>query len=135
MIRPDFTFYQLIVTAAPIGIIFANKDGIIELWNPAAEAVFGYHSEEAVGQSLDLIIPTDLREAHWRGYRAAMASGQIKYSGQLLATRSRHKDGGKIYVELAFGIIKSSSQQVFGLWPWRGISLGDTQKKSLCANA
>jgi PAS domain S-box-containing protein len=114
MSRPGFTLYQLIVTEAPIGIIFANRDGIIELWNPAAEAVFGYNSEEAVGQSLNLIIPKDLREAHWKGYRAAMASGQTKYNGQLLATRSRHKDGRKIYVELAFGVIKDGSRQVLG---------------------
>lgn len=91
MSRPDFTLSQLIVTAAPIGIVFGNRDGIIELSNPAAEAVFGYNSEEAAGQSLDLIIPKHLREAHWRGYRAAMASGQTKYSGQMLATRSSHE--------------------------------------------
>src|SRR6185295_11212662 len=112
MSKPDFTLYRLIVTEAPVGIIFANRDGIIELWNTAAEAVFGYNSEEAVGQNLDLIIPNDLRETHWRGYRGAMTSGQTKYSGQMLTTRSRHKDGRKIYVELAFGIIKSDSEQV-----------------------
>ena len=117
MSRPDFTLSQLIVTAAPIGIVFANRDGIIELWNPAAEAVFGYNSEEAVGQSLDLIIPKDLREAHWRGYRAAMSSGQTKYSGQMLATRSRHEDGRKIYVELAFVLAKATQNRYLGLWP------------------
>jgi PAS domain S-box-containing protein len=132
MSRPDFTLSQLIVTAAPIGIVFANRGGIIELWNPAAEAVFGYNSEEAVGQSLDLIIPKDLREAHWRGYRAAMTSGQTKYSGQMLATRSRHKDGRKIYVELAFGIIKSDSEQILGaLALARDITRRYTEEKSI----
>jgi PAS domain S-box-containing protein len=132
MSRPDFTLYQLIVTVAPIGIVFANRDGIIELWNPAAAAVFGYKSEEAVGQSLDLIIPKDLREAHWRGYRAAMTRGQTKYSGQMLATRSRHKDGRKIYVELAFGIIKSDSEQVLGaLALARDVTQRYTEEKSI----
>ena len=51
MSKPDFTLYRLIVIEAPVGIIFANRDRIIELWNPAAEAVFGYNSDEAVGQT------------------------------------------------------------------------------------
>ena len=49
------SFYRLIVAQAPVGIIFANPDGIIELWNAESEAIFGYGTEEAIGQSLDLL--------------------------------------------------------------------------------
>jgi PAS domain S-box-containing protein len=132
MNRLDFTFYRRIVAEAPIGIIFANRDGIIAFWNRTATAVFGYNSEEAVGQSLDLVIPEDLRERHWRGYRVAIATGQTKYGGRVLATRSRRKDGRKIYVELAFGIIKSSSGQVLGVLALaRDITQRYAEEKSL----
>jgi PAS domain S-box-containing protein len=60
---------QKIVEGAPDAIIFADPEGVIQLWNVGAEAIFGYRSEEALGQTLDIIIPERLRERHWQGYR------------------------------------------------------------------
>ena len=62
-----------IVAEAGDAIIFADRDGIIRLWNQGAERIFGYGAEEAVGQPLDLIIPENLRERHNQGYRRVMA--------------------------------------------------------------
>ena len=50
-------------------IIAADKDGIVRFWNPGAERIFGYTSEDAIGQSLDIIIPERLRKRHWDGYQ------------------------------------------------------------------
>ena len=66
---------QQIVDQAQDAMIFADRDGVIRLWNAGAEAVFGYRTEEAVGRTLDLIIPTQLRARHWAGYRQVMATG------------------------------------------------------------
>ena len=60
-------------------IVAADKDGIIRFWNPGAERIFGYTSADAVGQSLDIIIPQGQRQRHWQGYRQVMATGESRY--------------------------------------------------------
>src|SRR6185295_17598484 len=82
--------------------------------NAAAVRVFGFTAEEAVGQSLDIIVPERFREAHWRGYERALSEGRTKYSGQALPTRSARKDGSTIYVELTFAIVHDSNASVIG---------------------
>jgi PAS domain S-box-containing protein len=61
------------------GIVAADKDGTIRFWNPGAVRIFGFASSEAVGQTLDLIIPERQRARHWHGYRQVMATGQSRY--------------------------------------------------------
>jgi adenylylsulfate kinase len=85
-------------------VIFADREGIIRSWNVRAEAVFGYAAAEAIGQSLDLIIPEHLRAAHWKGYRDAIAAGRTRLGEKPMLTRATHKDGSKLYLEVAFGI-------------------------------
>ena len=67
---------QQIVEKAADAVIFADKEGIIRLWNSGAESIFGYSPDEALGQSLDLIVPEKLRDRHWEGYRRVMATGR-----------------------------------------------------------
>jgi len=110
----DTELAALLVQQAPDATIYANRDGVIEVWNTAASAMFGYGAEEALGQSLDLIIPERFREAHWKGFDRALAEGDTKYRGQALPTRSQRKDGSTIYVELTFAIVKDSSGAVIG---------------------
>lgn len=126
------SYYRLIVAQAPVGIIFADPEGIIELWNAECETIFGYGTEEAIGQSLDLIIPERFREAHWNGYRQAMVTGYTRYRGQVLVTRSRRKDSRTIYLELAFAIVKGDTGQVIGaLATARDVTERYTQEKAL----
>lgn len=126
------SFYRLVVAQVPIGIVFANPEGIIELWNAESETIFGYRPDEAVGQSLDLIIPERFREAHWKGYRRAMAAGHTRLEEQVLITRSSRKDGNTIYLELAFAIVKSETGQVIGaLATARDVSQRYTEEKAL----
>ena len=73
-----------LVQAAGDAIIVADVHGRIVLWNPAAERLFGFTEAEAVGRSLDLIIPEQFRERHWTGYRTVMATGQTRYDTQVL---------------------------------------------------
>ena len=101
----DSTLATLLHEQAPDAIIFAGADGTVQEWNEAAQAVFGFSREEALGQSLDIIIPEQFREAHWKGFERALAAGETKYKGKALPTRAVRKDGATIYVELSFAII------------------------------
>ena len=69
---------------------------------------------EAVGQNLDLIVPERLRRAHWDGFNKACESGVTKHSGKAITTRSMHKNGSKIYVDLSFGLVKDRNGVVIG---------------------
>lgn len=95
-------------------LIYADTEGNIRRWNAASCQVFGFSAEDALGQSLDLIIPKHLREAHWRGFDAAMQSGQLKLSGQPTLTRALHKEGHKLYVEMTFALVKDPHGVVQG---------------------
>lgn len=111
---PDHQLAEWIVQQTSDALIYADRQGNIQSWNPAASALFGFSSDEAMGQSLDLIIPEHLREAHWRGFDAAMQSGQLKLSGKPTLTRALHRDGHKIYVEMTFALVKNQEAEVQG---------------------
>ena len=91
-------------------VVFCDRAGIIRLWNPGAERVFGYTSVEAVGQSLDLIIPESLRERHWTGYQAVMATGVTRYDTTVLAVPALRKDGSRISIEFTVALIRDRGQ-------------------------
>ena len=94
----DFT--TRLVADCPDAIIYADARGRIRFWNDAATRIFGYGQAEALGQSLDLIIPERLRDRHWRGYEYVMQGGKSRYgAGDLLAVPALHKDGRQISVE------------------------------------
>src|SRR4051794_38485206 len=94
-----------LVEQSPDAMIFADREGVIRVWNAAAERIFGHSPAAAIGQSLDIIVPDRFRDAHWTGFRRALLDGATKYAGQSLPTRSMRADGESFYVELSFAII------------------------------
>ncbi|MPZ98040.1 MAG: PAS domain S-box protein [Dehalococcoidia bacterium] len=104
----------LLLQQAPDAVVFADTQGRVQSWNPAAEALFGYTADEAMGQSLDIIVPERFRDAHWTGFDRALAAGDTKYRGQSLPTRAQRKDGEQIYVELSFAIVHDTGGEVVG---------------------
>jgi PAS domain S-box-containing protein len=106
--------YRAIVEQAPEAIIFADRQGLIRLWNGGAASVFGHTADEAMGQSLDIIIPEHLRRAHWDGFNRAVDTGQQKYVNRELTTRSMHKNGAKLYVDLSFALVRDEAGAVVG---------------------
>lgn len=111
---PTPSLGDLIVEQTTDAVIYADHEGIIVRWNPAAARLFGYPREEAVGQSLDLIIPEPLRAAHWRGFDAAMASGGTRLHGKPTVTRAVHRSGQKLYVEMSFSLIADTTGETIG---------------------
>src|SRR5260370_32744209 len=74
-------------------VVIADRAGIIRLWSLGAEKAFGYPAAEAIGETLDLIVPAEYREAHWRGFRHAVESGAADLEGQTSPFPVRHADG------------------------------------------
>jgi PAS domain S-box-containing protein len=100
------------VQAAGDAIIAAGTDGSILVWNRAAERIFGYTEAEALGHSLDLIIPERLRNRHWEGYRQVMRTGQTQYGTEVLRVPAVHKDGRALSIALSVALLYSRDQQV-----------------------
>ena len=86
-------------------LIYADRAGNIVRWNQASCTLFGYSAQEALGASLDIIIPEHLRGPHWAGFHAAIDSGGTKLQGRPTLTRAAHKDGRKLYVEMTFALV------------------------------
>ena len=101
-----------IVDQAQDAIVFADRDGVIRLWNAGAQAMFGYGVDEAVGQTLDLIIPERLRARHWTGFNNTMATGVTRYARQVLAVPAIRKDGTSMSVEFTVALLHESGALV-----------------------
>lgn len=110
----DETLAARLLQQAPDAIIFAGTDGIIQIWNAAAESMFGHPAATALGRDLDLVIPEQFRDAHWKGYDRALAAGETKYRGQALPTRARRADGSEFYIEMTFTVVKDDAGTVIG---------------------
>ena len=105
----------LLIAHAPDAIIFADRTGVIRLWNRGAETLFGYNAGEAVGHTLDLIVPEPYLPAHWAGFSRAVRRGHFAKDEVLLTSRALTKDGRVIVVELSSAIIRSHDDQVTGI--------------------
>lgn len=113
-IPDDPLLYKGVVEQLPDAVVVADPDGGILVWNRAAEALFGFTAEEAIGSSLDIIIPERFRAAHWEGFRRAVENGRTRLGSQVRTTRSMHKLGHKLYVDLSFGLVTDAAGAVVG---------------------
>lgn len=96
-------------------VVVADPAGTIRFWNPGAEAIFGHARADAVGRSLDLIIPANLRDRHWEGYRHVMATGETEYAGRTLAVPAIRADGTRISVEFTVTLLPGEDGAVAGI--------------------
>jgi PAS domain S-box-containing protein len=100
----DANFAETLIANMPDAVVYSDRDGTIRYWNGGAVRLFGHATEEAVGQSLDLIVPEGLRARHWDGYHETIRTGRTRYGdGQLLSVPAMRKDGRRISV--AFTIV------------------------------
>jgi PAS domain S-box-containing protein len=106
--------FRRIVEEMPEAVIFADRQGLVRLWNRGAATMFGYSADEALGQSLDLIIPERFRARHWDGYRQVMGTGVTSYGERLLAVPAMRKDGQRISIEFSIALLKDERGEVTG---------------------
>ena len=116
---PDFPSLEWltrrIVEATGDAVLYASRDGRIQYWNGGAEAIFGWTAAEAVGQSMDLIIPERLRGRHWQGWEKSMATGVTRYSGRdLLAVPAKRKDGRPLSIEFTIQLVRDEAGALVG---------------------
>ena len=103
-----------VVAGASDAILFADREGILRLWNRGAEEMFGWSAAEAVGKSMDLIIPERLRARHWEGWRRVMETGVTRYGKDVLAVPAARKDGTTISIEFTIQLLRDDAGRILG---------------------
>jgi PAS domain S-box-containing protein len=109
-------FARKLVEAMPDAVVYTDAEGVIRYWNDGAVRIFGFSRSEAVGQSLDIIIPENLRARHWEGFNRTMATGQSRYgAGDLLSVPALRRDGSRISVEFTIVMFRDGQGAVTGI--------------------
>jgi PAS domain S-box-containing protein len=96
-------------------VIVADAHEKIVLWNPAATRIFGYTEEEALGNTLDLIVPERQRQKHNEGYSKSMETGTTRYGTSLLKVPAKHKDGRTLSIAFTVGMLFDEKHQANGV--------------------
>ena len=104
--------FEALIRSAGDAVVVARPDGTILFWNHAAERIFGYSEREALGHSLDLIIPERFRIRHWEGYRTVMQTGQTRYGTEVLRVPALHKDGRTLSIAFSVALVHSPNRQI-----------------------
>jgi PAS domain S-box-containing protein len=111
----DDWLYQHIVEDSRVAVIYGDAAGIMRLWNRGAEDIFGWTAEEALGQSMNLIIPEKHRASHWEGYYRVMKTGVTKYGRNVLAVPALTKLSRRVSIEFNVVLLKAPSGEVVGI--------------------
>ncbi len=113
---PETGWFETVVRTILDAVIYADAEGIIRFWNAGAERIFGFAAVDAVGQSLDIIIPANLRARHWDGFRQVMATGESRYGeGDLLSVPGLRKDGTRISLEFTIAALRDGAGRMQGV--------------------
>ncbi len=112
---PDQFAIELL-NAMPDAVVYADAAGRIRFWNEGAERIFGFQKAEALGQSLDIIVPETLRGRHWDGYTKTMESGVTRFgSGDLLSVPAIRKDGSRLSIEFTIVPFHDDAGRIAGI--------------------
>lgn len=107
---------KTVLYEVPDAIIYADRDGIIKFWNRGATRLFGFSAAEAVGKSLDIIIPQRLRQRHWDGYSHMTKTGRSRHApDQLLSTPAQTKSGGAISIQFTVAPVRHGDGSLSGV--------------------
>lgn len=96
-------------------VVVCDSAGLITLWNGAAERMFGFAEDEALGKSLDLIIPQRLQARHWDGYRTTMETGHTRYGSDVLKVPAVHKSGAALSIAFTVALLRDANGAVSGI--------------------
>lgn len=109
--QADIDFQQLVQSLGD-GVVVCNAKGDITYWNAAATRIFGFSESEAIGQSLDLIIPERQRQRHWDGYDKTMATGETRYGSDILRVPALHKEGKPLSIAFTVALLHGPGGEV-----------------------
>jgi PAS domain S-box-containing protein len=107
----DIDFEQLVRSIGD-GVVVCDAAGAIIFWNDACMRIFGFTVADALGQSLDMIIPERQRGRHWDGYNKTMATGQTRYGNDLLRVPALHKEGKPLSIAFTVAMLHAPDGQV-----------------------
>jgi PAS domain S-box-containing protein len=96
-------------------IIVTDTAGRITYWNAAATRIFGFTAEEALGQTMDLIIPERLRQRHNVGFSRSMETGTTRYGNDLLKVPALHKEGKSLSIAFTIGMLFGQQGKLSGV--------------------
>jgi RNA polymerase sigma-70 factor (ECF subfamily) len=126
--------YRTLVDEGPDAIVVADRSGAIRVWNAGAGRLFGYPAEEALGSSLDLIIPEPQRQRHWAGYNQVMSSGTTRYGSDVLKVPAVHRDGRRLSLEFRVLLLRGAAGEVTGIAAFlRDVTAEWNERKALRA--
>ena len=106
---------QQLVGSVGDAIIVSDAHEKIVLWNPAATRIFGYSEEEALGRTLDMIVPDRQRHRHSEGYSKSMETGTTRYGTSLLKVPAKHKDGSTLSIAFTVGMLFDEHHKANGV--------------------
>ena len=107
---------RTLLANGPDAVIYADRNGAIQFWNAAATRIFGFTADEAMGQSLDIIIPERLRKRHWDGYHHTMATGLSQHPPEeLLSVPAQTKTGQPLSIQFTVTAVRDDNSQVAGI--------------------
>lgn len=107
--------FAAIVAASGDAVIVSDPAGIITVWSPAAERIFGFGAAEALGQSLDLITPERHQRRHWQGYHETMRTGVTRYGAEVLRVPAVHKEGRPLSIAFTVGMVTDAAGAITGI--------------------
>jgi PAS domain S-box-containing protein len=103
-----------ILDKAADAVLFTDREGKIRVWNAGAERIFGWSAAEALGQSMDLIIPERLRPRHWQNWDRVMDTGVTRYATEVLAVPALRKDGAPLSIEFTIQLVRDEAGHILG---------------------
>jgi PAS domain S-box-containing protein len=104
--------YKQLVEGLGDAVVVCDAAGAIIVWNDAAVRMFGFTRDDALGQSLDLIIPERQRQRHWDGYNKSMATGETRYGSDVLRVPALHKEGRTLSIAFTVAMLYDDARKV-----------------------
>ena len=107
---------QAALAPGPHAIVSADREGVIRDWNETAEHIFGHSAGQAIGQTLDLVVPEEERADHWRNFRRVMATGLLSYRpDHVLDVEGLRRDGKRVTLDVALIAIPDEAGRLVGI--------------------
>lgn len=109
------TLAARILAATAAAVVFADRDGVVRVWNSGAEELLGYPADDAIGRRIDLIVPPEYHELHWAGFDSAIATGRPKNPGDDVTLPAIHRSGERILIQGSFNVVHDDAGDALGV--------------------